>query len=498
MRRTGFARFRELSGRGNVIPLHRELIADCLTPVSAYLSAMAGARRSFLLESADGNETIARFSFLGRDPYRLLTASGMDLVETRGRRVIRRRGDFLEALREVFALMRPVTVAGLPRFTGGAVGWVGYEASGLFEPAAAAPRNGQGDLPDASFAFYDSLLAFDHLRHTILVIASVMTEQDGRSLRRQYDSAMARLDRLASDLGRRVRRSGLGSPRASEGFRRETVGTDGSSDRYESIVASAKKSIRAGEIFQAVLSRKFERRLTGDPFSVYRALRRINPSPYMYFVRDGETVLAGASPEMMVRVERGRVEMHPIAGTRPRGADEAEDAALEAELLADEKERAEHVMLVDLGRNDLGRVCEAGSVEVPTFMRVERFSHVMHLVSHVRGSLRAGKDAFDALRACFPAGTVSGAPKVRAMQIIRDLERESRGPYAGAVCYVDHSGDLDSCILIRTMVAKGKRATVRAGAGIVADSDPRREYQEVLSKARAVLTAIEGARSWDR
>ena len=264
------------------------------------------------------------------------------------------------------------------------------------------------------------------------------------------------------------------------------------------MVASAKKSIRAGEIFQVVLSQRFERRLTGDPFSVYRALRRINPSPYMYFHRDGETTLAGASPEMLVRVEAGRVQMHPIAGTRPRGGDAAEDSALEAELLADEKERAEHVMLVDLGRNDLGRICEAGSVEVPTFMKVERFSHVMHLVSHVRGTLRAGKDSFDALRAAFPAGTVSGAPKVRAMQIVGSLEREPRGPYAGAVCYVDHSGALDSCIVIRTMVAKGRRATVQAGAGIVADSDAGREYQEVLNKARAVLSAIEGARAWDR
>ncbi|HKY33283.1 MAG TPA: anthranilate synthase component I family protein, partial [Candidatus Polarisedimenticolia bacterium] len=266
--------------------------------------------------------------------------------------------------------------------------------------------------------------------------------------------------------------------------------------QYEAMVARAQERIRAGDIYQVVLSQRFEARLTREPFAVYRALRRINPSPYMYFLRDGATALAGASPEMLVRVEGDSVELHPIAGTRPRGSGAAADAALEAELLSDAKERAEHVMLVDLGRNDLGRVCEPGSVRVPEFQSVQRFSHVMHMVSRVTGRLAAGRDAFDVLRAVFPAGTVSGAPKVSAMRIIGELEKAPRGPYAGAVAYVDHSGNLDSCIVIRTMVARGRRAVVQAGGGIVADSDPAREHAECASKARAVLAAIEGAAAW--
>ncbi len=469
-----------MAGRGNVIPVAREVPADCLTPVLSFLSTASRSRRSFLLESVEGGERIARYSFVGRDPYRV--------VEARG------DADFLDRLREIFRPLHPVRVPDLPRFTGGAVGFVSYDAVRLFEPVG-CPGENSGRLPDAWFGLYDTVLAFDHLRMCVLLIASVLTEEDGRPLRRQYAAAQERLDRLASDLARSPRR---GRAPLAPARKARAPRSNITPRAYTAMVEKAKEHIRAGDIFQAVLSQRFEMRLTCDPFAVYRALRRINPSPYMYFLRDGNFCLAGASPEMLVRAEGRQVELHPIAGTRPRGKDPDEDARLEADLRADGKERAEHVMLVDLGRNDLGRVCEAGSVGVPELMTVQRFSHVMHLVSRVTGRLATGRDSFDALRAAFPAGTVTGAPKVRAMQIIAELEPDLRGPYAGAVCYIDHSGNLDSCIIIRTMVAEGDRAWVQAGGGIVADSDPRREFEETVSKASAVLSAIEGAKAWVR
>ena len=510
---TAFAHVRALSTKGNVITLCREVAADCLTPVMAYLASASRARRSFLLESVEGGERIARYSFVGRDPYRVLSARGMDLEDEAGRRVTRSRGDLLDRLREIFSRLHPAPDPGLPRFTGGAVGFISYEAARLFEPRSSSAREGQEApsrrpagpsgpaTPDAWFAFYDTALAFDHLRQSILLITSIMTDHDEAPLRRQHAAAVARLDQLAAGLSRRLPRWSAGPVArgiAPRGGAAAPSAENGAWKSYRAMVNTAKEHIRAGDIYQVVLSQRFRRRLNGDPFSVYRALRRINPSPYMYFLRDGATALAGASPEMLVRVEGRSAELHPIAGTRPRGNDQVQDAKMEAELLADVKERAEHVMLVDLGRNDLGRVCAPASVHVPEFMKVERFSHVMHLVSRVTGTLAEGRDAFDALRAAFPAGTVSGAPKVRAMEIIDQLEGARRGPYAGAVCYIDHSGNLDSCIIIRTMVAAGRTAWVQAGAGIVADSDPVREYQEIANKAKAVLTAIEGARQWAR
>ena len=472
----------------------------------AYLAAAAKSPRSFLLESVEGGERIARYSFVGRNPWRVLTARGRKLSQEEGRRVAVSQGDFLERLRETFANLHPAAEPGLPPFTGGAVGYISYDAVRLFEPsagrAAAAGRRAAGRLPDAWFAFYDTALAFDHLRQSILLITSIMTERDKTPLRRQYAAAEARLDRLSADLSRRLprlRSARHHAGRPAPGRRAGGEPRAGMSLKvYEKMVEAAREHIRAGDIYQVVLSQRFHRRLGGDPFSVYRALRRINPSPYMYYLRDGSTSLAGASPEMLVRVESGRAELHPIAGTRPRGEDPNDDARMEAELTASEKERAEHIMLVDLGRNDLGRVCEPGSVSVPELMKVERFSHVMHLVSRVTGRLAPGRDAFDALKAAFPAGTVSGAPKVRAMEIIRDLEDGPRGPYAGAVCYIDHSGNLDSCIIIRTMVSVGRQAWVQASGGIVADSVAASEYRESVNKARAVLAAIEGARGWAR
>ena len=515
-----FARVRALSSRGNVIPIWRELPADCLTPVLSFLSAAARSRRAFLLESVEGGERIARYSFVGRDPWRVLTVRGRSLRLEDGRRVVTEEGDFLEALRAEFAALHPAPTTDLPRFTGGAVGWISYDAVRLFERLqtleTARKSKGRGaakrleSLPDAWFGFYDTALAFDHLRQSILLITSLMTDRASAPLRRQHAAAVARLDRLASDLSRRLPRAPALTGRAHARSRAERPAPaprDGltpaarvgqSMRAYQEMVETARRYIGAGDIYQVVLSQRFRRRLSGDPFSVYRALRRINPSPYMYYLRDGVCSLAGASPEMLVRVEAGMAEVHPIAGTRPRGRDPQEDARLEADLRADAKERAEHVMLVDLGRNDLGRVCAAGAVSVPELMTVQRFSHVMHLVSRVTGRLAPGRDAFDALRAVFPAGTVSGAPKVRAMEIIQELERSPRGPYAGAVCYIDHSGNLDSCITIRTMVSVGRDAWVQAGGGIVADSDARSEYRESVNKARAVLAAIEGARRWGR
>ena len=510
-----FARFKALSNLGNVIPIHREIPADCITPVLAYLSCASEGGSSFLLESVEGGERIARYSFVGRSPYRELAARGRVVEDRRSGRTARLEADFLDLLRETFGRMHPVSLPGLPRLTGGAVGYISYEAVRLFDPAARRlVRDGHSREEaalDAWFAFYDTVLAFDHLRQSLLLITSVLTDEDPRPARTQYAAALRRLDRLASEVARgapphrrSARRHGRGGRvtadrrRIPGEARSDTTRSNMTRGAYEAMVATAKERIRAGEIYQVVLSQRFRRRLSVHPFAVYRALRRINPSPYMYFLQGDGSSLAGASPEMLVRVEGRQVELHPIAGTRPRGSDPDEDAALAADLVADPKERAEHVMLVDLGRNDLGRVCSSASVQVPEFMRVERFSHVMHLVSRVTGQLGPGRDAFDALKAAFPAGTVSGAPKIRAMEIIAELEPAARGPYAGTVCYIDYSGNLDSCIIIRTMVARAGQAYVQAGGGIVADSEPLLEYQESRNKARAVLSAIEGAIRWAR
>ncbi len=468
-----------LSRQGNVIPLCRETDADLLTPVAAFLRIARGARCPFLLESVEGGETVARYSFLGRDPSEVLRGSASSA------------GEPLASLRRAVAPYRAVRFPDLPRFAGGAVGYLSYDVVRLLERL---PGGAEDDLraPDLLFGIYDTVLAFDHLRQRIQIVSNIRTEENGvpvsrhalleryRRARRLIEAAEAALKRPAP------------APRPGRRLRSRWT-ANVSEARYKAGVRRAKEYIRDGDIFQVVLSQRFERRSLASPFSIYRALRRINPSPYMYYLDFGELSLAGASPEMLVRVEGDRIRTRPIAGTRPRGRDEEEDARLEAELLADPKERAEHVMLVDLGRNDLGRVSRSGSVEVSRFMGVERYSHVMHLVSEVSGRLRKDRDAFDGLLACFPAGTVSGAPKVRAMEIIDELETTRRGPYAGAVGYVDYSGTLDSCITIRTVVMKDGLARVQAGAGIVADSVPDREYRECVSKAGALIDAIERA-----
>jgi anthranilate synthase component 1 len=472
---TGFDAYERLSQGGRPVPVFRELPGDLMTPVSAFRSLAARAERAFLLESVLGGERLARYSFLGRDP--------VGQLEVRGGRVLARDRDgereekegLLTALRARLG-PAPAEVPGLPRFTGGAVGYLTWDAARLFERLP--DRHGAASGVVASFAFYRALVAFDHVRQRLLLIA--LAEPGSRSA---FDRARETLDCFEEDL-RWERRPAQG--RRSErpaGLPLE----DGAS--FRTAVVAAKEHIAAGDVFQVVLSRQHTVDCELDPFTVYRALRMINPSPYMYFLKQGGAAIAGASPEMLVRVEGSRVETRPIAGTRARG-DGRSDEEVARELLADEKERAEHLMLVDLGRNDLGRVCRFGSVQVAELMKVEHYSHVAHIVSSVTGELEEGKDALAALAATFPAGTLSGAPKIRAMEIIDELEPRARGLYGGALGYLDLRGNLDFCIAIRTLLLERGRATLQAGAGIVADSDPFREEAETEAKARALLEAL--------
>ncbi len=488
MIRPTFAEVRDLARRGNVIPVTKAIAADMLTPVSAFLRLRAQARFPFLLESVEGGEKIARYSFIGANPHTVVRAQeDRCVIETAHERV--ERGDaFLDLLRELTASYHPVTWPGLPPFTAGAVGYMAYDAVRWFERIPARARN---DLPLdlAQVMFYSTLLAFDHARHQILLIANVFTGGREHRLREKYERAVAEIEEMEVLLQRSVE-----IPRTSAPAHSLFVRSNMSPDEFEQRVQQAKDYIARGDAFQIVLSQRFEIEVGDlDPFQVYRALRMINPSPYMFYMELDGMHLIGASPEMLVRLVGEEITYRPIAGTRPRGATEAEDRALETDLLADEKERAEHVMLVDLGRNDVGRVAASGSVEVTDLMVVERYSHVMHLVSTIRGRRRPDKDRFDVLAACFPAGTVTGAPKIRAMEIIDELEPTRRGIYAGTVFYADYSGNLDSCIVIRTALIRHGRAYVQAGAGIVADSIPEREYQETVNKARSVIRAIEMA-----
>lgn len=492
MTATTFEEFRALARDATFVPVCRELLADLLTPVSAFLKVAGNADRAFLFESVAGGEHLARYSFLGKDPFLVLRSSAGRTIREQGGRTEELSEPFLDALRGALARHRAPRAPGLPRFAGGAVGFLGYDTAAWFEPTLARARAAhpkpaeEGD--DAAFMLFDTVLAFDHVRHRILLIANAAVEP-GCDLEARYDLALARIRFLEAEIGRRLSEP---PPAAGGGvtFRSNTTRA-----AFESAVRRAKDHITAGDVFQVVLSQRFEARIRSDPFSVYRALRYVNPSPYMYFIRLGGVSIVGSSPEMLVRVEDRQVETHPIAGTRPRGATAEADAALAAELRADEKERAEHVMLVDLGRNDVGRVSAYGSVRVPRYMDLERYSHVMHLVSRVVGELADGRDRIDALAACFPAGTVSGAPKIRAMEIIDELEPTRRGIYAGAVGYLDFAGHLDCCITIRTIVIRGGRAWVQAGAGIVADSDPAAEYEETRAKASALFGALRMAES---
>lgn len=492
---TSFEQFRELAQQGNFVPVFKEVMADLLTPVSAFLRIAKDAEHAFLLESVEGGEKLARYSFLGKDPFMVIRSnSGRVLIE-RAEGAEEREENFLEVLRQVMVQYESPDVDQLPRFSGGAVGFLGYEAAAWFE-ASLEPHWKKLDVDsgnrrdDAAFMVFDTVLAFDHVKHRILIIANAQVS-DGCDLRGQFEGARSKIQVLEGELSQ---------SESSHSMMMETDSTlewttNTTQEAYEASVRKAQEYIRAGDIYQVVLSQRFDTETDVDPFTVYRTLRYVNPSPYMYFMRIGELSIVGSSPEMLVRVEGRRVETHPIAGTRPRGKDEAEDGRLAEELRGSEKECAEHVMLVDLGRNDVGRVSEYGSVKVSRYMTLERYSHVMHLVSRVEGQLADGSDRLNALEACFPAGTVSGAPKIRAMEIIAELEPERRGIYAGAVGYLDFSGHLDCCITIRTIAMSRGKASVQAGAGIVADSVAAAEYQETLDKASALIRALEIAQN---
>jgi anthranilate synthase component 1 len=465
---------------GNLIPVYREIVADMETPVSAFLKINRGGN-SFLLESVEGGQRLARYSFIGTEPYRNLTIQSTDKI------------DPLHIIQDELQKYKIVQTEGLPRFCGGAVGYLSYDTVGRFEELP-SPQKDTLDVPEARFMFVDTMLVFDHVTHKIKVLSYVKLNGD---IDRGYRTAVNKID----DLVKRLQEPYINKKNCELNAKpspASVLSSNFTKPDFEKAVEKIKEYITAGEVIQVVLSQRLSQPTELPPFEIYRALRTVNPSPYMFYLDYGDFQIVGASPEVLVRVEDGNVMTRPLAGTRPRGKTPHEDSALEKELKNDEKERAEHIMLVDLGRNDIGRVSQPGTVAVSELMDVERYSHVMHLVTHVQGKLEPELNAFDALRACFPAGTVSGAPKVRAMEIIAGLEPEKRGPYAGAAGYFSFSGNMDMAIAIRTMVVKNGTAYVQAGAGIVYDSVPEREYQESLNKAKALLKALEQAESGNR
>ncbi len=495
--RPAFADFARAAGDARLVPVYRQLVGDTLTPVSAFRRIERGAP-SFLFESVIGGEKVGRYSLLGTEPFLRFEARG-DQVTVRSAADPGASRAFASAdpFRDLEALLgeyRAAHVAGLPRFTGGAVGFAAYDSVRYIEHLPDAPPDDRG-LPDLSFAFYDRMVLFDHIRKTILVVAHARLGP-GIDPRRAYDDACGRLDDLTDRLSGPAPDAERPLPDIDTDAPATLVpDSNMTRDEFVRVVRRCQEYIKAGDIFQVVPSQRFRVETTADPFDIYRVLRVVNPSPFLFYLTFDDFRLVGSSPEILVRVEDGTVTVRPLAGTRRRGRDEAEDAALAAELLADPKERAEHIMLVDLGRNDVGRVCSYDSVRLTDLMTVERYSHVMHITSNVTGRLAPGLSAFDALRAGLPAGTVSGAPKVRAMQVIDEVEPTRRGPYAGAVGYVDFAGNMDTCIALRTLVLRGTTADVQAGAGIVYDSDPEAEYEETVSKARGLLRAIEIAQT---
>jgi anthranilate synthase component 1 len=502
--------FLALAKDHTLVPVCRILAADLETPVSAFLRAAWPERECFLLESVEGGEQVGRYTFIGLQPFKRIVARGRSVTITEGRKSTVLDADIFDVLRHALSGHKPARLPGLPPFTAGAVGYFAYDAVRLIERLPSLSKDELG-VPDACLLFFDEVLAFDHVRKQIWLVETADVTKTPPA--QAYEKAIKRLNKLERTLSRALpsikRRKSAGKLKVRHRTAKKS---------YLAAVEKTKAYIAAGDVFQTVLSQRFDVEPEVDTFQVYRALRAVNPSPYMFFLRfapEGPLgaanprknslqkvkapmvpplELAGSSPELLVRVHGSRVEYRPIAGTRPRGANEKEDQRLADEMMHDEKERAEHVMLVDLGRNDVGRVSEFGSVKVDRLMFVERYSHVMHIVSTIEGQLRADLTAVDALRACFPAGTLSGAPKVRAMEIIEELEPARRGAYGGAVLYADFSGNLDSCIAIRSLLAIGGKGYVQAGAGIVADSVPELEHQESLNKAQAVIRAIEHAR----
>jgi len=476
--------FAEFSKKANLIPVYQEYSAALETPLSAFLKLKKGAY-AFLLESVEGGVRLGRYSFIGFEPSQIFQAKdGKVTITNKKKKVQFKSTDPLQELEKIFQRYKPLKIPGLPVFSGGAVGYLGYDMIRYWEEL---PKTTGKDTkyPDCLFMFADTLVVFDHVRQTLKIIVNVSV---GEKPEADYLKAIAKIEEICSELERPIPKKSVERQNLLIG---ETEYTHNcTSVEFQKMVKKAKEYIRAGDIFQVVLSRKIEFQLKTDPLLIYRNLRSLNPSPYMFYLSFDDIHLIGSSPEVMVKVEDDIAELRPIAGTRPRGKTEEEDERLAQELLADEKERAEHLMLVDLGRNDLGRVSEYGSVKVEDFMSIENYSHVMHIVSKVVGRLKKDYNCFDVLRASFPAGTVSGAPKIRAMEIIDELEPDGRGPYAGAVGYISYSGNMNTCITIRTLIARGNIGFIQAGAGIVADSNPLMEYREIENKAQALLKAV--------
>ena len=507
-----FKTFEERTREGNLVPVYQRIRADLLTPVGAYLQVSAGAKYSCMLESVEGGENIARYTFIGANPAEVFRSRGNRCVlesyvgrgpagKGKPEKWQRWEDQPIEALRRLVGRYRPVRIEGGPPLVAGAIGYFAYDMVRLIEKI---PSSGRDDLnlDDAVLMFYRGLVIFDHVRHHVWIVQNVFTEGPG-TLREKYERAAREIEATRKKLETPLPRSAMNTKAVTASGARAAAGKNANGAagvesnftqaKYMAAVRKAKEYIRAGDIFQVVPSQRFEAKTKAKPFEIYRALRSINPSPYMYFLHVNDVDVVGASPEMLVKVQARNAQYRPIAGTAPRAADARVDREREAALIADPKERAEHIMLVDLGRNDLGRVCEYGSVKVDRLLFVERYSHVMHLVSALSGTLREGVDCFEALMACFPAGTLSGAPKVRAMEIIDELEPTRRGIYAGAILYLDFSGNLDSCIALRTLVLKDGRAYIQAGGGVVADSEPEREYQETVNKAGALVAALREA-----
>ncbi len=473
--------FIKLAKKGNLVPVYREIIADMETPVSAFEKIKG--EFSYLLESVEGGEKIARFSFLGSDPILLVKSKGTNIEIVSKGKTSKIKGDPLAELKKILSRYKPVKIKGLPRFHGGFVGYMSYDIVRHIEKL---PDKNPDDLkvPDMQFLLMDTFLAFDHLNHKILIIANVLVEGDAG---KAYAAAVKKIDALAAKLGKPLKDDEMAAGKGkSIDFKSNYTRAE-----FEAIVKKAVEYVKRGDVIQVVPSQRFSAPVRGNTFNIYRMLRTLNPSPYMYYLRFKEMELIGSSPETMVRLEDGVATIRPIAGTKRRGETDEEDSKLMRELLNDEKEKAEHIMLVDLARNDLGRVCTYRTIKINELMGIEKYSHVMHIVSDVTGELKKGMDGFDLIRASFPAGTVTGAPKVRAMEIIDELENVRRGTYAGAVGYFDFYGNLDTCITIRTILIKGGKAYIQAGMGVVADSIPSSEYEESVNKAKALLKAIE-------
>ena len=498
-----FAEFEQEANRGNVVAVARTFSSETMNPIDAFVNVAGNERYAFLLESVEGGEVVAKHSFLGADPYMIVRGEGNMTTIERAGKTERRDECVTDYLRRHFSKNKLASRVDLGPFAGGAVGYLGYQSAKWFEPALNKQDDSRGTSPgdrhreDALLMFYRTLVVFDRVQRQMRIVAVVFTDEadgNGNRLRELYDAAVQEIERIEKLLNIASQTSSIGASlreRSYEQKKNAAIGSNWTRSDFHEAVRQVKEHIFAGDCYQVVLSQRFTRDVNVEPVPIYRALRQSNPAPYTYLLKVGDEAIIGASPEMLVRCCGEQLDYRPIAGTRPRGATEAEDNTLAEEMRADEKEVAEHMMLVDLGRNDLGRVAQFGSVKVEELMSVERYSKVQHLVSSLSARLREGADRFDALAACFPAGTVTGAPKVRAMEIIRELEPDERGVYAGAVLYMDYDNNLDSCIAIRTIVMRNGKAAVQAGAGIVADSVPEREYEETVHKARALLRAIE-------